>query len=503
MTIIASGNGFRIDSSVGYSVAEGTVASGSQGNGRTITFTFEQAPVQIRSIFVKIVPISGQTTDFWDMSWSNNVSGEPADQFALSSFVSVEPNGQFSVNLNADNLPEGDEAFELRIYESNMDAAWGSPPLLSGRFVILNDDIVGTAGSDRLLGRSHAESLNGGAGMDYLDGAGGNDTLVGGAGADTLIGGTGDDVYYVDTSGDHVVEAANGGMDRVQSSATFALSANVENLTLTGTAHINGTGNGSANTLTGNGGNNTLNGLAGNDSIYGGAGNDAIDGGAGYDRMMGGAGNDVYRVDAAGDLIIEYANQGTDLVQSMVRHTLAGNVENLTLLGTGNLAGTGNTLGNILTGNSGNNALNGLAGNDSIIGGTGSDVLNGESGLDRLIGGAGADRLTGGAGADTFVFLTLADSTVGRGGRDTITDFSSAQRDLIDLRAIDADAGVAGNQTFTLIGSAAFGGHARELAVRAVTGGTLISGDVNGDKLPDFTLFLDDQLRLGLDSFLL
>ena len=143
-------------------------------------------------------------------------------------------------------------------------------------------------------GTANADTLTGTAGADILKGLAGNDILDGGAGADSMYGGAGNDTYIVDNVGDKVIETANNGTDLVKASVSFTLGSYVENLLLTGTAAINGTGNALANTITGNAGDNILKGMAGNDTIDGGAGNDKIYGGAGIDTMTGGTGNDTF-----------------------------------------------------------------------------------------------------------------------------------------------------------------------------------------------------------------
>ncbi|PDS94497.1 rhizobiocin, partial [Rhizobium sp. S9] len=181
----------------------------------------------------------------------------------------------------------------------------------------------------------------------------------GGAGADRLIGGTGDDTYIVDNAGDMVTEAADAGTDTVRTTlAGYTLGNNVENLTYTGSANFSGAGNGLANTITG------------------GAGNDTLNGAAGADTLIGGAGHDTYIVDNAGDLVTEAADAGTDTVRTILAsYTLETNVENLTFIGTGPFAGTGNALDNVIVGGSGSNTLTGGAGNDTLTGGAAADVF--------------------------------------------------------------------------------------------------------------------------------
>ncbi|MBK7674870.1 MAG: hypothetical protein IPJ27_08890 [Candidatus Accumulibacter sp.] len=158
--------------------------------------------------------------------------------------------------------------------------------------------------------------LTGGAGNDSLSGLAGNDTLIGGAGNDSLVGGLGDDLYLVTDAGDAVVEAAAGGVDRVDTDlASYTLTAEVEQLSYIGVGAFTGTGQGLNNTLTGGAGNDSLSGLAGNDTLIGNAGNDTLDGGQGTDSLVGGAGDDVYRLDVLGDTVSEAASAGTDRVE--------------------------------------------------------------------------------------------------------------------------------------------------------------------------------------------
>ena len=139
-------------------------------------------------------------------------------------------------------------------------------------------------------GTDQAETLTGTSEEDIINGLGGNDTLNGGAGADTMIGGAGNDTYVVDNAWDVVTELAGEGIDTVQSSQTFTLGAFaiVENLMLTGSSALTGTGNALGNVLTGNSGANTLTGVAGNDTLDGGAGADTMVGRRGRRHLCGG-----------------------------------------------------------------------------------------------------------------------------------------------------------------------------------------------------------------------
>ncbi|MBK9446196.1 MAG: putative Ig domain-containing protein [Betaproteobacteria bacterium] len=310
-----------------------------------------------------------------------------------------------------------------------------------------NLTLSGTAAIDG-TGNALNNSLTGNAAINLLAGGAGNDTLNGGLGADAMVGGIGNDTYYVDDAGDVVTELADEGTDRVVSTIGYTLGNNLENLTLSGTAAIDGTGNALNNSLTGNAATNLL---------AGGVGNDTLNGGLGADAMVGGTGNGTYYVDDAGDAVSELADEGTDRVVSTIGYTLGEHLENLTLSGTAAIDGTGNALNNSLTGNAATNLLNGGDGNDSANGGAGLDFLEGAGGNDTLTdtagngyfnGGSGADRLTGGAAADFFL---------GGAGNDTIA--TGAGNDLIAFNKGDGYDAItlgAGSKTISLGGGIAY-----------------------------------------------
>ncbi|HEV2864940.1 MAG TPA: M10 family metallopeptidase C-terminal domain-containing protein, partial [Allosphingosinicella sp.] len=395
---------------------------------------------------------------------------------------------------------------------------------------------TGTAGNDAISGGSGDDTLSGLAGDDVIKGFAGIDRLDGGTGNDQLYGGAGDDIYFVDSAGDLLFESSGNGNDAVFSSVSFALAASLEQLTLTGSTAISGTGNGLANAITGNSAANVL------------------DGGAGADVLKGLGGSDTYVVDNAGDQVIEAAGGGTDTVLSSVTHGLAANVERLTLTGSAAIDATGNTLANRLIGNSAANVLDGGAGADDMRGGggndtyvvdvatdriteasgagtdtvrssvsltlganvenltlTGSAALNGtgnalnntivgNAAANLLNGGAGGDLLTGGGGADTFAFT----SALGGGYVDRITDFATGVDKIL--------LGGASGQPFAALASGTLGaeafrvGSARDASDRilynANNGGLYYDADGSGSGAAVQIASLTAGLSLKASNFI-
>ncbi len=322
-------------------------------------------------------------------------------------------------------------------------------------FALEGNDTVSTGdGNDILLGEAGDDRLFGGNGNDTLIGGDGADLLNGGTGADIMYGGNGNDFYVVDHVGDVTTEAVNtalGGVDTVQSSITHTLGFGLEDLTLTGTAAIGGTGNGNNNVLTGNGfnnvltgldGNDTLNGLSGNDQLNGGNGNDQLNGGDQNDTMFGASGNDQLNGGNGNDFLDGGAGNDT----ASYATATSGIVVNLTLS----------------TQNTGVAGIDTLVGIENLTGSNFDDRLTGNGANNVLTGGIGRDFLTSGGLFDHDIFDYNSTSESQPGfllKRDVITDFrglGAAVGDQIDLTDIDANAGLAGNQAFTYIGGAAF-----------------------------------------------
>lgn len=337
------------------------------------------------------------------------------------------------------------------------------------------DRLFGGAGLDTLFGGDDNDWLYGGSWGDTLYGGNGNDTLDGGSNDDIMFGGRNDDTYIVREDGDLVIEYAGEGRDTVFSNlGDYTLPANVEDLVLE-YGVINGTGNALRNQIVGTEDANSIFGMGGDDTLYGMGGQDTLSGGTGADTMYGGTGNDTFRVDQAGDVVVEYAGEGLDTVESAVSYALTANVENLELVGYA-ADGTGNGLDNKITGNAQDNTLRGGGGQDRLYGREGNDTLN---------GGLGADTLSGGSDHDWFVF----DSALGRGNIDDILGFNVADDTIVldnaVFTALTMSAGVdlrSLSSSEFRVGAAALDSSDR-IIYNSMTGALLYDGDGIGGAL--------------------
>src|SRR5262249_2512757 len=188
-------------------------------------------------------------------------------------------------------------------------------------------DIVSTF--ENLTGSAFDDLLVGKSGVNILFALDGNDTLNGSSGADTMVGGNGNDTYVVDNLGDIVDETSSDGTDTINSSVTFNFAdavhakGDIENLNLTGSGNVNGTGNALDNTINGNTGRNVLSGGAGIDTINGNSGNDTINGGSGGDILTGGLRNDQFVFSAITDNSVGTYDTITDFMHGLDRLNLA------------------------------------------------------------------------------------------------------------------------------------------------------------------------------------
>jgi Ca2+-binding RTX toxin-like protein len=396
-------------------------------------------------------------------------------------------------------------------------------------------NFTGTSAGNKVSGGTGNDTLNGAIGSDTLSGNGGNDTLIGGigddwldggAGNDAMKGGAGNDIYVVSDAGDTIDEEGNvDSADVVRTTISVNLASlgggAIEQAVLLGANAINATGNNAVNNLTGNEAANIL------------------DGAGGADVLTGGKGNDTYVVDDAGDLIIEAADDGVDVVTSAtISVSLASfaNVENVTLTGSNNIGATGNGLANILTGNVGKNTLNGGGGADTLIGGKGDDtylvdgvddvisetfangslggidtvvtnvtysiaavanvdnitltggaqanatgntannILTGNGSDNVLDGGAGVDTLKGGAGNDVYVIDTASDIVDEESNTDTGDEVRASFLLATTLAGIE-------NYTYTGFGAWTFTGNGLDNIISGGNGSDTLSGGGGSDTL--------------------
>ena len=216
-----------------------------------------------------------------------------------------------------------------------------------------------------IVGGNIGNKLYGNGGNDTLRGGDGVDELDGGSGDDALYGGAGDDRYYVDSAADQIFEGGDAGTDRVDTTVSYALPANVEQLFAQSSLGLTLTGNATANYINGSVGGDTLFGMDGDDVLFGREGDDVLDGGAGNDVLGGGDGKDI---------------------------------------------------------------LNGGLGDDTVNGGAGDDVLRGGGGCDVLSGEAGADIFqfcAGDLSTDLGKTVTIADFSRTDGDRFDFTSYDA------------------------------------------------------------------------------
>jgi Ca2+-binding RTX toxin-like protein len=590
-----------------------TDSSGLQANGESTyaSFTPDGSKVIFQSLASNLV--AGDTNAHYDVFIKDLTTGSltristdtlGAEGNGNSYPGAVSPDGtKVVIESGASNLVSGDtngtdDVFIKTLPLPSSDTVQSSVSYTLGDWV---ENLILT-GSTPLSGTGNVldNVITGNSSGNTLSGQAGNDTLNGGGGFDTLIGGTGNDTFIINNNSVTITELTGEGIDTVQSSTTYTLGTNLENLTLTGSFTIDGTGNALDNVLTGNSSTNTLSGLGGNDTyiinnfgdvvneaanagtdliissvnytlsanvenltlsgsigltgngntldnvitgttgndvLGGNAGNDTLDGGVGADTLAGSSGNDLYIVDNAADQVNEFVNEGTDTVKTNLSYTLGTNVENLILTGSANLTGTGNALANQLTGNTANNALDGGAGIDTLIGGYGDDtyyvdnsadviteqadqgsdlvytsttygmannvenatatgsalleilgnslnnIIIGNAGVNYLDGGAGFDTLIGGLGDDNYTLdsdgLDSIDTIIeaAGGGNDTVHVFMALNTILsanVENLDLFGDGNI--NGTGNALGNVMHGGAGNNILDGAAGADTLTGG---------------------------
>jgi Ca2+-binding RTX toxin-like protein len=344
------------------------------------------------------------------------------------------------------------------------------------------------SGIEVLFGSKANDTLMGGKAADYLIGNEGNDILVGSAGQDYMVGGVAGIQGSVSDPEDYFM-----GRDRL-SYASSAKAVRVELYkSFTGdetNPFVMARGKGGDaegdyiagfQELTGSAHDDVLTGYAGGAPFLDGG---RFDGGGGNDTLQGGYFDDAF-IGGSGVDTVSYSRMGTTgLVVNLSSGRASGNIE-----------AEGDRFFSIEN-------VTGSKFGDQIIGSAVANRLNGQIGNDVLKGGRGADQLLGGDGADRFIYSGVADSGGLEAQRDEIMDFSRAEKDRINLSAIDANANRDGNQAFVFIGTKDFSA-AGQLRYLDRGDDVVVAGDVNGDGKADFSLHLHNVANLAKGDFFL
>ena len=330
--------------------------------------------------------------------------------------VALASNSTYTLDVSSTDSTGGTRVETITIRTGTNSALFGANGIDNITAANGTDHVIyGSGADDGLIGNTGNDNLFGQAGNDTLDGADGNDNLVGGSGNDTVNGGAGNDTVGHTVDGGLLGANDTGAIDGGTGTDTLAL-----------------TSNGGSQTL-----NITLNAVGAVTNVEG---------------------NNVFNVEVmtadlgAGADTLAYASATAGVTVNLATGTATGftsiaNIENVSS-GGGSDTLTGNGAANVLSGGGAADTIVGGAGNDTLIGGGGADTLNGGADNDTIDGGGGVDAMTGSLGNDIFDFNQIAESGVGAGNRDIITDFTTGQDD-IDVNTIDANSGAAGNQNFS------------------------------------------------------
>jgi Ca2+-binding RTX toxin-like protein len=469
-----------------------------------------------------------------------------ADPFAAG-FLELRQDGSDAViRIDSDGLSGGD-SFREFIRLANVDAgtltAYNLNDLRSLAIAggAADDVITAGAGNHRIEGRGGDDRLTGGEGDDIVDGGDGNDLLFFlEGGSDTGIGGAGNDVFLFGSTMDGLdVVDGGGGSDQIalQGGVAFTFGTGVvgvesigllsggdtrfgapggllhsydittrdvnvaagvvltvdgaklragENLTFNGSAETDGSffiyGGRGVDTLTGGSKNDTF--LFGSDNHFGAS--DVVNGGAGIDQL---ALRGSYSLTFGAGQLIGIESIGLLSAQDTRYGALGTSYSyNLTMNDTNVAAGVQMTVDGAKLRGTETLVFEGSAESDGsfrVFGGANGDIIAGSQNGDVLQGNGGADQLTGGGGADTFRYAKATDSVAG--SADHILDFASGT-DRIDLSKIDANTGLAGDQAFSWIGSAAFSGVEGQLRAYQSGSDWFVEGDMNGDSVADLVI---------------